>query len=175
MQTQPTKIMDERRFPVSLSADIAPIRTLYDTAKAERWDPEKDIAWHELDSSDYYPDALEAARLTWSRRAWVEYVGLCETPAFLVRLCLELDREADPKYFLTVRNTEEAWLIDCFHRYAKGLGGYIDQPPAAETERIFNQYRHRQVLDAEKNVDTLFATHFVAEDGLEAALFEGYL
>ncbi|MBP6018688.1 MAG: hypothetical protein KA735_04290 [Burkholderiaceae bacterium] len=175
MQATTTKILDERRFPVSLTETITPIRELYDCGKQERWNPEVDILWKTLDLGKYDADILEAARLTWSRRAWVEYAGLCETPALLVRLCLELGREADPKYFLTVRNTEEAWQIDCYHRYAQALGGYVDSSPLAATEKIFNQYRHRHVLDAEQNVDVLFAVYSVAEDGLELALFEAYL
>ena len=175
MQATPTKILDERRFPVSLREDITPIRELYDRGKEERWNPKTDIAWDQLDLSSYDAEVLKAAALTWSRRTWIEYAGLYETPAFLVRLCLELGREADPKYFLTVRNTEEAWLIESFHRYADALGGYQHQPTEPATEQLFNQYRHRNVLDADKDVDALFATHAVAEDGLELALYKAYL
>lgn len=175
MQKMPTKILNERRFPVSLNADIAPIRALYDQGKAERWNLKTDINWHQLDVTDYNSDVLKAAALTWSRRTWIEYAGLYETPAFLVRLCLEIGREADPKYFLTIRNTEEAWLIETFHRYTNELDSYVAQPTDTVTERLFNQYRHRNVLDAEQDVDALFATHAVAEDGLELALYKAYL
>ena len=49
-------------------------------------------------------------------------------PALLIRFCLEPGREADPKYFLTVRNTEEAWHVESFHRVAELCGGYLDRP-----------------------------------------------
>lgn len=175
MQTTPAKILDERRFPVRLTEDMAPIRKLYDRAKAERWDPITDIYWDTIETEAYSTDVLEAAALTWSRCAWIEYARLYETPALLVRLCLEIGREADPKYFLTVRNTEESWLIECFHDYAEAMGGYRERVENPSTELLFNQYRYRTILDGNNDVDALFATYAVAEEGLELALFKAYL
>ncbi|GAB2906759.1 hypothetical protein LSG25_01925 [Paralcaligenes sp. KSB-10] len=175
MQAHTTKIPVERRFPVSLTQSIGSIRELYETGKESRWNPEADIAWNDFDAGKFEQASLDAARLVWSRRAWVEYAGLYETPALLVRLCLEAGRESDPKYFLTVRNTEEAWQIESCHRYAKLLGGYIDRPPQAESEVVFNQYRHRQILDAEQDADIFFTVHSAVEDGLELELFRAYL
>ncbi len=175
MQTQVTKIPVERRFPLSLTQSIGSIRELYDIGKQRRWNPEADITWHEFDPGQYDSAARDAARLVWSRRAWVEYAGLYETPALLIRLCLETDRESDPKYFLTVRNTEEGWQIESCHRYAKLLGGYIDRPSEAWQEAIFNQDRHRQVLNVDQDTDVFFTVHSAVEDTLELVLFRAYL
>jgi len=171
----PTRIHVERRFPLDLSQSIASIRELYEAAKRSRWDPMKDIDWPAL-SADRHDAALrDAARRVWSRRAWVEYTGLAETPALLIRFCLELDRESDPKYFLTVRNTEEAWHIECFHRYASELGGYIDRPAESRWEPVINRTLYRNALDASVSLDAYVAVHCALEDGLELELAKLYL
>lgn len=172
---QATQIPVEHRFPLSLKQSISSIRELYETSKRSRWVPEKDIDWSATDFSGLNAEVRGAARLAWSRRAWVEYASLSETPALLVRLCLEVGRESDPKYFLTVRNTEEGWLIECYHRYAQTLGGYVDRPSSAAQEAVFNQNRQRQVLDSRCLVDAFIVVHSVLEDSLELALCEAYL
>lgn len=172
---QITKIPVEQRFPLTLRKSISSIRELYETGKEQRWVPHQDIDWASLDFSNLDDEARRAASLTWSRRAWVEYASLTETPALLVRLCLEAGRESDPKYFLTVRNTEEAWHIECCHRYAKALGGYMDRPSDKNMESVFNQNRYRQVLDAKCHTDAFLIVHSAFEDYLELALYQAYL
>ncbi len=174
-QTPSTKILVENRFPLELKRSIVSIRELYETAKQQRWNPETDIAWTQFTPQNYDAAAIDAGRLVWSRRAWLEYAGLAETPAILIRLCLEAGRESDPKYFLTIRNTEEAWQIESAHRFAQLLGGYIDRPSSARQKALFNQYRHRQALDAEQHADAFFTTHSAVEDGLELELHRAYL
>ncbi|MBN9429356.1 MAG: hypothetical protein J0H09_22900 [Burkholderiales bacterium] len=170
----PTRIHVERRFPLDLSQSIASIRELYEAAKRSRWDPMKDIDWPAL-SADRHDAALrDAARRVWSRRAWVEYTGLAETPALLIRFCLEIDREADPKYFLTVRNTEEAWHVEAFHLAAENFGGYLDRPADPAWEPVINQTLYRDALDADRSLDGYVAAHCAVEDGLELELFEAY-
>ncbi|VTU27594.1 hypothetical protein H4CHR_02030 [Variovorax sp. PBS-H4] len=170
---QATPILVERRFPLELKRSIVSIRELYEISKASRWTPAKDIAWDSFD-----PGASEAARnaarLVWSRRAWLEYTGLAETPALLIRFCLELDRESDPKYFLAVRNTEEAWHLECFHRYAKALGGYINAPSDKRWEAVLNRTLYRDALDATQSLDGYVAVHCAIEDGIELALYQLY-
>ena len=172
-QPRPTPLLVERRFPLDLSQSILSIRSLYETAKAERWDPSRDLDWS-FERSRYDSDTLHAARQVWSRRAWIEYTGLAETPALLIRFCLEREREADPKYFLSVRNTEEAWHVECFHRLAQCAGGYLDRPSDPAWEAVINQSLYRQALDAEQPLDPYVATHCALEDGLELELFEAY-
>src|SRR3546814_19544130 len=123
MQAHITKFPVERRFPVTLTQSIGSIRDLYETGKESRWNPEVDIAWESFDAGKYRRADLDAARLVWSRRAWVEYAGLYETPALLVRVCLEAGRESAPTYFLTVCNHEEAWQKERCHRADEGRVG----------------------------------------------------
>lgn len=174
-QSHATRIQVEQRFPLSLSRSIVSIRDLYETGKNARWEPKKDLPWNDFAAADYSAEALAAARLVWSRRAWIEYTRLSETPAVLIRFCLEQGRESDPKYFLTVRNTEEAWQVESYHRFAALMGGYINRPPQTGEEAIFNQYRHRQALDAEQALDAYFTAYSAVEPGLELALFQACL
>jgi hypothetical protein len=169
-----TALLVERRFPLALKRSIGAIRELYETGKQSRWVPAKDIAWERFDAAAWPAAALEAARQVWSRRAWVEYTGLAETPALLIRFCLELDRESDPKYFLTVRNTDEAWHVESFHRYAKALGGYHARPADARWEDVLNRTLYRDALDAAQSLDGYVAVHCAVEDGLELALYRLY-
>lgn len=166
-----TAIPVERRFPLDLRASIGSIRSLYETAKRSRWDP-NDIAWSQFDVGALSPAAREAGQRVWSRRAWLEYTGLTATPALLIRFCLESGRESDPKYFLTVRNTEEAWHIECFHRYAKLLGGYRERPDDPRWEPVLNRRLYRDVLDAAQSLDGYVAVHCAVEAELEQALYE---
>ncbi|MET4576645.1 hypothetical protein [Ottowia thiooxydans] len=170
----PTPLMVERRFPLDLHRSIQSIRELYETGKQRRWSPVKDIDWSKLDLSTYSPAALQAAQQIWSRRAWLEYTGLAETPALLIRFCLELDRESDPKYFLTVRNTEEAWHVECFHSYAKALGGYQSRPANSAWEDVINRTFYRDALNASQSLDAYVATQCAMADGLELELARLY-
>ncbi|MCW5770034.1 MAG: hypothetical protein KIT16_00260 [Rhodospirillaceae bacterium] len=175
MSAQPTAILVERRFPLDLSHTIATIRDLYDASKAARWDPIGDIPWDRFDVSTYDAATLAAARLSWSRRTWTEYTGLPETPALLIRFCLEVGREADPKYFLSVRSTEEAWHVEACHRFAKVLGGFVDAPADPAYAALFETAPHRRALDADISLDGYVAAHCAVEDGLELELWRGYL
>jgi len=163
-------IPTERRFPLHLEPAIRTIRDLYDEAKQSRWDPERDIPWGQFDPSGYSPATLAAARLSWSRKAWTEYGGLPETPALIIRFCLEYERESDPKYFLTVRNTEEAWHLDCCHRFAQLCGGFIAAPTDPEYRALFEQGLHRQALDAARSLDAYVAAQIGVGDGLDLEL-----
>lgn len=170
----PTRIQVERRFPLALHASIDSIRDLYETAKRSRWDPIQDVPWERLDAGRHAADVRDAARAVWSRRAWIEYTGMAETPALLIRFCLELDREADAKYFLTVRNTEEAWHVEAFHRAAEAFGGYLSRPADARWEPVFNQALYRHALGADHSLDEYVAVHCALEDSLELDLYRAY-
>ncbi len=165
----------ERRFPLHLEPSILTIRDLYNQAKKAKWDPEKHIAWADFERGRYSAEQLAAARLSWSRRAWTEYTGLPETPAILVRFCLEHDGESDPKLFLAVRGTEEAWHTECCYRFADTLGGYIARPPNATYESLFNQDFHREAFDPGLTLDAYVAAHVAILDALDLELYRGYL
>ena len=166
----PTAIPVEQRFPLDLNESDHAIRTLYERAKSARWDPFREFDWGSLSAAVTDPILREAGRLGYSRRAWETYTGLTETPAILIRFCLEVGREADPKYFLTVRNTEEAWHIESFHGVAKAMGGDLPEPSSGAFASLFNQRRATTVLDASTLLDAYFVTHCAIEEQLELAL-----
>jgi hypothetical protein len=170
-----TPIPTERRFPLNLHKADRSIRDLYEAAKVARWNPETDLPWDHHAIAGIDPATLDAARRVWSRRAWVEYTGMTQTPALLIRFCLELNRESDPKYFLTVRNTEEAWHVESYHRYAEACGGYVDKPANPAWETVFNQTLYRDALDAEVSIDAYVAAHCAFVDGLEHELAQAWL
>jgi len=163
-------IPTERRFPLHLEPAIGTIRELYDAAKQARWDPERDIPWGEFAGSRYSRQTLAAAALSWSRRAWTEYGGLPETPALIIRFCLEHERESDPKYFLTVRNTEEAWHLECCYRFAELCGGFVAEPAGAAYRALFERGLHRQALDAACSLDAYVAAQIAIGDGIDLEL-----
>ncbi len=172
---EPTPILVEQRFPLDLAHTIASIQDLYDCGKKARWDPNSDIPWGRIDLSLHDTATIEAARLSWSRRAWTEWTGLPETPALLIRFCLEAGREADPKYYLALRNTEEAWHVECCHHFAKALGGYIEMPANVAYAELFNRNFHKRVLDADRSLDAYVAAHCALDDGIDLELWRGYL
>lgn len=170
-----TRVPAETRFPLNLAVTIPAITRLYEDSKLDIWAPADDVAWASGTLAGFAVEQREAARKVWSRRAWLEYTGIAETPALLLRFCLEKNREVDAKYFLTVRNTEEAQLVDAFHRYAELLGGYLARPADRAWEAVINRGCHRDALDPEVPLDGYVAAHCALEDGLELELFRTYL
>ena len=168
--SSPIHLLVERRFPLDLNVTLAEIRQLYDDGKAGRWNPHRDIDWSALSPDKYEPRVREAARRTWSRRLWIESTGLTETPALLMRFCMETGREIDPKFFLTVRNTEEAWHVECYDRIAEAFGGRCETPVDRAYDNVFNRNLHRRVMDAHQNLDSYVTCFAAFEDGLELEL-----
>lgn len=97
---------------------------------------------------------------------------LSETPSLLVRFCLERQRESDPKYFLSLRGSEEAWHLDTCHSFAERLGGFIPEPANRDYAARFNQTLHREVLDADFGLDAYIGAYVALRERLEAALLE---
>ena len=89
-----------------------------------------------------------------------------------MRFCLERQRESDPKYFLSLRGSEEAWHLDACHGFAERLGGFIAQPANAAYAQRFNQTLHREVLDAKFGLDAYVAAYVALREHLGAALLE---
>ncbi len=171
----PLTLFVEKRFPLQMDVTLPEIRALYDDGKAGRWDPARDIDWSALDPARYDEATRAAARRVWSRRSWAEATGLTETPALIVRLCMEAGREIDPKFYLTTRNTEEAWHIDCFDRIAELFGGRVEAPADPAYAGVFNRGLHRMVLDAGQHLDAYVAAHAAFEDGLDLELARVWL
>jgi len=161
----------EKRFPLDLKPSLDQVWQLYNDAKAAHWDPARDLPWAQLDASALPAEVREAAALVWSHRVWLGYGPLAATPALLVRFCLELRREADPKYFLSVRGTEEALHVDACVRFANRLGGYVAQPPDAAMVRLFDRATYAAALDGDVPLEALVA----ADMGLRLSIELGQL
>jgi hypothetical protein len=170
----PTPIFLERRFPLGLTESIPSIRDLYHRSKDAHWAPQIDIDWDGSDFDRYPASVREAAALSWSRCAWVEYTKLAETPSLLVRFCVEPGREADPKLYLTVRNTEEAWHIECCHQMAGRLHRYVEQPEDESFASFLNQEFFRDAMNAHNDLDAYVVARCVIADGLEHTLWSGF-
>ena len=166
----------ERRFPLRFESEVPAIRELYNQQKGLRWDPEVDIPWSRLDPTAYRPETLEAARLTWSRRAWGAYPGLGESTALLVRLCLESGALGmDAKLFLSFRPAEEAKHLEACYMMAERLGGYVADPGDAELRRISNQSFAQAALDPECSVEAFVAALGALDDQLDLNLVQSHL
>src|SRR3989449_10452982 len=105
----------EQRYPLSLSPAMPDVWALWQRAKTLEWDPQTDIPWEELHPERYSAEQLLAAQMYWSRRTWGEYGAISESPALLLRFCLER-RLPDLQFFFTMRTMEEGR-----HAAASGL------------------------------------------------------
>jgi len=165
----------ERRFPLVFTPEIVTVRELYNQAKGLSWDPETDIAWKRFDASAYDATTREAARLTWSHRAWGTYPGLGESTALLIRLCLESGAHfMDAKLFLSLRPAEEAKHLETCHRFAECLGGYVDTP-ADDLSRVTNHPFAQMALDRDVSVEAFVAAVGALDDQLDLQLTLAHL
>lgn len=166
----------ERRFPLQFAPEVPAIRELYSQAKGFRWNPETDIPWDRFDASAYPKTALEAARLTWSRRAWSVYPGLTESTALLVRMCLESGSIGmDSKLFLSFRPAEEAKHLEACHMLAQRLGGYIPHPEDAGFRQASNHPFAQAALDPDLPVEAFIAALGALDDQLDLNLYLSHL
>jgi len=166
----------ERRFPLRFDAEVPVIRELYSQAKSLRWNPETDIAWRRLDAERHSADVREAARLTWSRRAWGTYPGLGESTALLVRLCLESGAVGmDAKLFLSLRPAEEAKHLETCYLLAEGFGGYVADPGDAPLRALTNHPFAQAALDPDVSVEAFVAALGALDDQLDLNLAASHL
>lgn len=176
---EPVRLFVEQRFPLKLSGEVPALRRLYEAGKQARWDPRRDVPWDALGAESLDPATRRAASATWRRRAWVEATALTETPALVVRFCMERGREAETRMLLTVRNTEEAWQVEACDMLARALAPAGHAPPARPGTdayaALFNRGLHRTALDARTPLDAFMAVHALLEDGLEQALAVAHL
>ena len=96
----------EQRYPLPLSSAMPDVWDLWRRAKTLEWDPQTDIPWEELHPERYTAEQLLAAQMYWSRRTWGEYGAISESPALLLRFCLERQLP-DLQFFFTMRTMEE--------------------------------------------------------------------
>lgn len=166
----------ERRFPLQFAPEVPAIRELYSQAKGFRWNPETDIPWDRLDPARYTKDAREAARRTWSRRAWSVYPGLTESTALLIRFCLESGSLGmDAKLFLSFRPAEEAKHLEVCHVLAERLGGYEPDPGEAGLARASNHPFAQAALDPDVPVEAWIAALGALDDQLDLNLYLSHL
>jgi hypothetical protein len=166
----------ERRFPLQFAPEVPALRELYSQAKGCRWNPVTDIPWDRFDVPAYAPDAREAARLTWSRRAWGAYPGLGESTALLLRLCLESGaREMDAKLFLSFRPAEEAKHLEACVAFAERLGGYRSDPGDEPVRRALNHPFAQMALDAAVPAEAVVAGLGCLDDQLDLNLHLSHL
>ena len=166
----------ERRFPLRFEPEVPAIRELYSQAKGFRWNPEIDIAWSRFDPAAQPPEAREAARLVWSRRAWGTYPGLGESTALLLRLCLESGAVGmDAKLFLSFRPAEEAKHLETCYLLAEQLGGYVPEPGDAALARVSNQPFAQAALDPELPAEAFVAALGALDDQLDLNLTLSHL
>jgi hypothetical protein len=165
----------ERRFPLRYEPESPAVRELYSQAKACRWNPETDVAWARLDPAIYPAEVREAARLTWSRRAWGSYPGLMENTALLIRICLESNAQMDAKLFLSHRPAEEARHLECCYLFAERLGGYVPDPGPETLRRSLNHPFAQMALDPDVPVEAFVAALGCLDDQLDLNLHLSHL
>lgn len=166
----------ERRFPLQFTPEVPALRELYSQAKGLHWNPETDIAWDRFDAARYAKPTLEAARRTWSRRAWSVYPGLTESTALLIRFCLESGSLGmDAKLFLSFRPAEEAKHLEVCHMLAERLGGYEPDPGDAGLARASNHPFAQAALDSEVPVEAYVAALGALDDQLDLNLHLSHL
>src|SRR5438093_5551193 len=166
----------ERRFPLQFAPEVPAIRELYSQAKGLRWNPETDIPWERFDAERYTKTTREAARRTWSRRAWSVYPGLTESTALLIRFCLESGSLGiDAKLFLSFRPSEEAKHLEVCHLLAQRLGGYEAEPGDAGVARLTNHPFAQAALDADLPVEAFVAALGALDDQLDLNLYLSHL
>ena len=166
----------ERRFPLQFAPEVPALRELYSQAKGFRWNPETDIPWERFDPARYSKETREAARRTWSRRAWSVYPGLTESTALLIRFCLESGSLGmDAKLFLSFRPAEEAKHLEVCHLLAEKLGGYESDPADAGLARASNHPFAQAALDPDVPVEAWIAALGALDDQLDLNLYLSHL
>jgi hypothetical protein len=166
----------ERRFPLRFAPEVPALRELYSQAKGFHWNPETDIPWDRFDPARYDTPTQEAARRTWSRRAWGVYPGLSESTALLIRLCLESGALGmDAKLFLSFRPAEEAKHLEVCRLLADRLGGYEPDPGMSGLARATNHPFAQAALDGDLPVEAYVAALGALDDQLDLNLCLSHL
>jgi len=174
-QTQERRFV-ERRFPLQFTPEVPVLRELYSQGKGLRWNPETDIAWDRFDPARYDQTSREAARRTWSRRAWSVYPGLTESTALLIRFCLESGALGmDAKLLLSFRPAEEAKHLEVCHTLAERFGGYQADPGEPGLARLSNHAFGQAALDGEVPVEAYVAALGALDDQLDLNLYVSHL
>jgi hypothetical protein len=170
--TKPTLLdLPEHRFPLELGVEVRKIRDLFRTATRNQWDPRTDVDWSGLDGIELDDRHREGARLYWSRRAWSEYGAISESPALLIRFCQER-READLRYFFTIRTQEESRHAEACYLMAEKLGGYVPEPALTDFQKSVATHGVRKMaLDPEVSLEAIIAALVCAAEEIAFDVF----
>src|SRR2546430_13329651 len=132
----------EQRYPLPLKSAMPDVWALWQRAKTLEWDPQTDIPWEELHPERYSAEQVLAAQMYWSRRTWGEYGAISESPALLLRFCLER-RLPDLQFFFTMRTMEEGRHAEASWLMAERVRRYFPHPQNPPTARAVGTHRVR--------------------------------
>src|SRR5881397_1664526 len=145
----------EQRYPLPLSSAMPDVWELWQRAKTLEWDPQTDIPWEDLHPERYSTEQLLAAQMYWSRRTWGEYGAISESPALLLRFCLER------------RHAEASWLM------AERLGRYFPQPQNPPTAGAVGTHGvRRMAFDPDTALEGIFASLVCAAEEILIDVFK---
>jgi hypothetical protein len=163
----------EDRFPLPLAPAMPDVWELWQRAKTLEWDPQTDIPWAELRPERYSREQILAARMHWSRRTWGEYGAIAESPALLLRFCLE-NRLPDLRFFFTMRTLEEGRHAEASWLMADRLGGYFPQPQNPPTVSAVGTHGvRRMAFDPDTSLEGIFASLVCAAEEILIDVFKG--
>ena len=162
----------EERYPLPLASAMPDVWELWQRAKTLEWDPQTDIPWELLQPEKYSKEQILAARMHWSRRTWGEYGAISESPALLLRFCLE-NRLPDLRFFFTVRTQEEGRHAEASWMMADRLGGYFPQPQNPPTVSAVGTHGvRRMAFDPETALEAIFASLVCAAEEILIDVFK---
>jgi hypothetical protein len=166
-----TAYLAENRYPLQLAPAMPDVWELWQRSKALDWDPQTDIPWDQLQPERYTDEQVLAARLYWSRRTWGEYGAISESPALLLRFCLE-NRHPDLRFFFTMRTQEEGRHAEASWLMAERLGGYFPQPQNPPTAGAVGTHGvRRMAFDPETALEGIFASLVCAAEEILIDVF----
>lgn len=169
----PRTILDTEKdfFPVQLDVEIPKIRSLLHLSTAKQWDPRVDIDWDALDVSKYTEEQRDAARKYWSRRAWVEYAALAESPVLQIRYAHD-DLPSDLALYFAMRTQEESRHAEVCVRMAELLGGYVEEPEQDDFQGTVATHGVRKMaLDPYMSVEAILAALVCAAEEIAFDVF----
>jgi len=164
--------LPEQRYPLPLSSAMPDVWELWQRAKTLEWDPQTDIPWEDLHPERYSAEQLLAAQMYWSRRTWGEYGAISESPALLLRFCLER-RLPDLQFFFTMRTMEEGRHAEASWLMAERLGRYFPQPQNPPTAGAVGTHGvRRMAFDPETSLEGIFASLVCAAEEILIDVFK---
>ena len=162
----------EERYPLPLKPVMPDVWELWQRSKNLEWDPQTDIPWRELHPERYSAEQIMAARMYWSRRTWGEYGAISESPALLLRFCLE-NRHPDLRFYFTMRTMEEGRHAEASWLMADRLGGYFPQPQNPPTAGAVGTHGvRRMAFDPDTALEGIFASLVCAAEEILIDVFK---